>query len=61
MITYTKVRLLGKGVCSVCRRRLEKTLEIRQTSKDKTVSRRWCQECFEQAKMAAEHSADISR
>lgn len=61
MITYTKVRQLGKGVCGVCQLNWDKTLHITQVSKDKTVSRRWCQECFEQAKMAAEHSADINR
>jgi len=61
MVTYTKVRELGKGVCSVCRLRRDSTLHIAQVSKGKTVSRRWCHECFEQAKMAAEHSADISR
>lgn len=61
MITYTKVRKLGKGVCRVCLYKKDQTLQINLVSKDKTVSRRWCQECFEQAKMAAEHSADISR
>lgn len=61
MITYTKGRVLGEGTCSVCRFKRKQTLEITKASKGQTVKRRWCQECFEQAKIAADHSADMGR
>lgn len=61
MIVYTKIRELGNGVCSICRLRREKTLHVARVNGDKTINRRWCQECFELAKLAAECSADISR
>lgn len=61
MTTYTRGQKLGNGVCSVCRKRFEHTFVVTIENKTKAIKRRWCNECFEQTKLIADHSADMSR